>query len=121
MLTFKYEIHEKKSFISSFFESQSGFPYFAVVLLSLASVLPPIVALSINDALSTNSFVTSSSDFVWVAFDKSVIYRAGWFSCIAFIILLHYSFNLIHVKAIDLSLYSLINGSSSSPLGHPFG
>jgi hypothetical protein len=83
--------------------------------------LPPTAALKINDALSAKIFVTSCADFVYIAFDKSVIWTAGYESCIAFIILLHYSFNLMHVKEMFLSLNSFIKSSSFRPSGDPSG
>lgn len=68
--TFKYEIHEKISLTSNLLGFHKGFPFLTAFRLSLE---PPTAALKINEALSTKILVTSSADFVWIAFDKSVI------------------------------------------------
>ena len=72
-------MHEKISSTASFLGSHNVLPDFAAVLLSFADVfpsapdLPPTAALKMKEALSTNILVTSSADFVCVAFAKSVI------------------------------------------------
>ena len=60
---------------SNFLGSHNGLPFLTEVLFNLEE--PPILALRINEALSTNIFVISSADFVFTAFDKSVIFTAG--------------------------------------------
>lgn len=122
--TLRYEMQEKKSLAASFFASQSGLPVAAVLFVFDAAplpVFPPTAALKMKDALSTNIFVTSSADFDFVALSRSVTYKAGWLSYITLIILSEFLSSLITVNAIDLSLNSLINGSSSNPLGSPSG
>ena len=70
-------MQEKKSPTASFLGSQRGFPPLAAVRFAAADDFPPVfsprVALKIKEALSTNILVTSSADFVLVAYARSVI------------------------------------------------
>ena len=65
-IIFKYETHEKMSSTTSFLGSHKGLLTFAAVRFEefVVSEEPPTAALKINDALSTNIFVTSSADLV---------------------------------------------------------